>query len=117
MEIEHIIKRNNPYRYPSVMKKIKSFDEYAEEVRIKKLADKMLVDNLVSQLAEAKANSLPATDDETKKMLIEINENTKYVRNIYSKPKPSKNSTKKENAEQKKMELINSILRRGKKGL
>lgn len=117
MEIEHIIKRNNPYRYTSVMKKIKSFDEYAEEVRIKKLADKMLVDNLVSQLAEAKANSLPATDDETKKMLIEINENTKYVRNIYSKPKPSKNSTKKENAEQKKMELINSILRRGKKGL
>lgn len=39
-------------------KQVKSFEQYRAEVAVKKIADKMLVDNLIMQLAEAKAVSI-----------------------------------------------------------
>jgi paraquat-inducible protein B len=91
MKIEHIIKRNNPYRYPSVMEKIKSFDTYAAEVKLKGAADQLLIDNLLMQLIEAKAGT--ALNDVTAKLDTlqdSLKPVSKFFANIQKTPAPSK---------------------------
>jgi hypothetical protein len=96
MKIEHIIRRNNPYRYPQVMEKIKSFDQYAAEVKAKRLADKMLMENLKNQLAEAKValvnNVVDIPTMEMQKQVADLHR----LFNAPPQPQPEKRMTSKQ---------------------
>jgi len=78
--------------------KIKSFEAYAAQVKAKRLAEQMLVNNLLTQLAEAKAAPVAPSNDvlELKNMLSTIVDNTDGIKSktenihrIFNTPPPA----------------------------
>lgn len=92
---------------------VKSFEQYRAEVAVKKLADKMLIDNLIMQLAEAKAAPVPMDNDIVAK-LEKIEEDINFVKGKYTKPirKPSNSAQAKE---ERKQAIRMKMETRGKK--
>lgn len=90
---------------------VKSFEQYRAEVAAKKTADKMLIDNLIMQLAEAK--TAPMNNDIATK-LEKIEEDISFVKGKYTKPlrNPSNAAQAKE---ERKQAIRLKMATRGKK--
>ncbi len=83
--------------------KVKSFDEYQDEVRTEKLLQKAYLDHLLQQLSEAR--QIPFKEDkvvlealkELKEMVSPLTENIEFIKKKYIKPvhTPSKKTISK----------------------
>ncbi|TCC98770.1 hypothetical protein EZ444_05705 [Pedobacter hiemivivus] len=77
-----------------------SFKNYVAQIKAKRMADKMYIDNLIMQLAHAKAVSLPPSNDliEIKEMMKTLTVDLKPTIKFFAQPaiEPKQRISKKE---------------------